>query len=291
MTLSPSGPDLSLARGEGFDLAAYLGRVGLDAPPPVSREGLALLVRAHRMAIPFENLDVVLGRGISLAPEAVFDKLVHRRRGGYCFEQNALFHRALTAMGFNGRPLLGRVWLAAQPGEVPPRTHQLELVTLDGRPWIADAGFGGSLTPPLPLTEGESEAGPDGVRFRLTHEPDHGWLLARLGAPSYAEVTAEEAARWQPQYSFTEQPVFPADMEMSNHWTSTRPGTRFTTLLMVHRITEDGFASLMGNRLRLRDARGTGEEMLETPFAFRQALRDHFGVVLDEEEATRLHAF
>lgn len=291
MTLSSPLADPSPARAEDFDLVAYLGRIGLDAPPPVSLEGLALLVRAHRMAIPFENLDVILGRGISLAPQAIFDKLVHRRRGGYCFEQNALFHRALAAMGFDGRPLMGRVWLGAQQDEVPPRTHQLELVMLDGRPWIADVGFGGSLTPPLPLAEGESEAGPDGVRFRLTPDPDHGWLLARLGAPSYTEVTAEEAACWQLQYSFTEHPVFPADMEMGNHWTSTRPGTRFTSLLMAHRITGDGFASLIGNRLRLRDARGTGEDMLETPAAFRRALADHFGMALDEEEAARLHAF
>lgn len=274
-----------------FDLAAYLDRIGLDAAPPATLEGLAHLVRAHRIAIPFENLDIVLGRGISLAPRAIFDKLVHHRRGGYCFEQNALFHRALTAMGFAGRPLMGRVWLGVEPGTVPPRTHQLELVTLEGKPWIADAGFGGSLTPPLPLAEGESEAGPDGVRFRLKREGEHGWTLERQGAPSFMELDAKEAARWQPQYSFTTETVFPVDLEMGNHWTSTRPATRFTSLIMVHRITGDGYATLTGNRLKRRAAQGETTALLMTPADYRGALRDHFGMTLTEEEAGRLSAF
>jgi len=279
-----AGPD-------GFDLGAYLARIGLDAPPPVSVEGLALLVRAHRMAIPFENVDIALGRQIDLAPAAIFDKLVQRRRGGYCFEQNALFDRALATMGFDGRPLMGRVWLGIADGEAPPRTHQLELVMLEGKPWIADAGFGGSLTPPLLLAEGESEPGTDGVRFRLARNGDHGWMLSRQGRPAYLDVPDAEAARWQDQYSFTTDIVFAADREMGNHWTSTRPGTRFTSMVMVHRITADGFASLSGNALRLRAGDETRDILLETPALLREALSEHFGMALSPEEAARLHRF
>ncbi|OYW88560.1 MAG: hypothetical protein B7Z20_02240 [Sphingobium sp. 32-64-5] len=274
-----------------FDLPAYLHRIGLDAAPPVTVAGLAHLVRAHRMAIPFENLDILLGRGVSLAPQAIFDKLVSGRRGGYCFEQNALFHRALLAMGFAGRPLMGRVWLGVEPGTVPPRTHQLELVTLDGRPWIADAGFGGSLTPPLPLAEGEGPAGPDGVRFRLRVDRDHGWTLERLGVPSFMEVDPAEAARWQAQYSFSMDTAFPVDLEMGNHWTATRPATRFTSGIMVHRITGDGYASLVGNRLKRRDAQGESTALLATPADYREALHAHFGMTFTAQEAERLSSF
>ncbi len=283
---SPSG-----AGADSFDLDAYLTRIGLDAPPPVSVEGLALLVRAHRMAIPFENLDVALGRGVDLSPQAIFDKIVHSRRGGYCFEQNALFDRALAAMGFEGRPLLGRVWLAVTDGQAPPRTHQLQLVMLDGKPWIADAGFGGSLTPPLPLVEGETPPGADGVRFRLTHTDDHGWMFSRCGRPAYLDVPDAEAARWQDQYSFTTEPVFEADREIGNHWTSTRPGTLFTSMVMVYLVTADGFASLSGNVLRLRAGEETRDIMLETPDVLREALFNHFGMSLSPDEATRLHGF
>ena len=275
-----------------FPLGAYLDRIGLEAPPPVSVDGIARLVQAHRRAIPFENLDIILGHGVSLDPDAIFDKLVHRRRGGYCFEQNALFHRALVAMGFKGRPLMGRVWLRmAEDEPAPPRTHQLELVMLEGRPWIVDAGFGGSLTPPLPLVEGETGPGPDGVRFHLTHAEKHGWVLTRLGAPSYLDVPEEEAARWQRQYSFTTDPVFRSDLEISNHWTATRQGTPFTSFLMVHRVTAEGFVSLDGRSLRLRDGEGARNLPLPTPQALGKALDQYFDILLAEDELVRLHRF
>lgn len=135
-----------------IDLDAYLARLGLGLPPLADIDGLTTLQRAHRLAIPFENLDIRLGRGISLDPGHVFEKLVHKRRGGYCFEQNQLFLRALQAIGFDARPLLARVWLVAEG--VPPRTHTLNLVRINGEDWIADAGFGGSYSPPMKLFHG-----------------------------------------------------------------------------------------------------------------------------------------
>ena len=184
---------------DGFDLDAYRLRIGLKAVPDAPVALLTALQRAHRLAIPFENIDVRLGRGISLAPAAIFDKLVTRKRGGYCFEQNGLFLDALAAFGFEARPLLARVWLGTEG--VPPRTHTLNLVTIAGVPWIADAGFGGSYTPPMALAEGEAMS-PDGVRHRLTRDADHGWMLARM----------EGTGGWVPQYSFTTDSVWPADL-------------------------------------------------------------------------------
>jgi arylamine N-acetyltransferase len=173
-----SGADEGTAAG--FDLDQYLARIGLKAPPEPTAEGLALLQRAHRLSIPFENLDVILGRGIAIDSASVFAKLVTARRGGYCFEHNRLFGDALDALGFVHRPLLARVWLGIQ-GPPPPRTHTLSLVTIDGRDWIADAGFGGSYAPPMPLADGESASAPDGAQFRLMRDPLHGWMLERDG--------------------------------------------------------------------------------------------------------------
>ena len=276
----------------GFDLSAYLERIGLDAPPAPTIEGLAELVRAHRFSIAFENLDILLGRDVDLAPQAIFDKLVRRKRGGYCFEQNALLHRAVTALGLEGRPLLGRVWFRVEGDEVaPPQTHQLELVTVDGEPWIIDAGFGGSLTPPMRLAEGETEPGPDGACFRLRRHDRFGWMLERRGPHTSLHAPGDDESAWQRQYSFTADLAHPADLEMGNHWTSTRPGTLFTSLLLVSRITETGFAVLMGNSLRLRGA-DTGLEIpIESPAALREALDTHFGMVIDEDESKRLFSF
>lgn len=251
-----------------MDLAAYLARIGLGHAPEPDTAGLAMLQRAHRRNIPFENLDIPLGRGISLDPDAVAAKLVGARRGGYCFEHNALFLAALQALGFTARPLLARVWLEATG--VPPRTHTLSLVTIDGVRWTADAGFGGSDVPPMRLEDG-AEAIVDGVHHRLGRDADHGWMLTRNG---------------QPQYSFTEEMVHPTDLTMANHWVSTAPTSRFVGNRIASIVVDGGLVSLNGARL---SHGGTASDLADAA-AYRAALADRFGIALSEEDAARLFA-
>ncbi|MGE4410936.1 MAG: arylamine N-acetyltransferase [Sphingobium sp.] len=278
--------------GMEFDLPAYLDRIGLDSAPPPTVEGLAQLVRAHRLSIAFENLDILLGRGVDVAPDAIFDKLVRRGRGGYCFEQNALLDQVVAALGMEGRPLLGRVWFRVEgEDDVPPLTHQLELVTIDGDPWIIDAGFGGSLSPPMRLAEGETEVGADGARYRLTRHDRFGWMLERRGPPTSMDAPDEAENAWQRQYSFTTDPVHPVDLEMGNHWTSTRPDVIFTGLMLVSRITDRGFIVLMGNNLRIREPSNISEMEIGSPAELRAVLDTHFNMTVDEEEAERLFSF
>jgi len=271
-----------------LDLDAYLARIGLGLPPPADAEGLATVQRAHRLSIPFENLDVRLGRGISLDPDHVFEKIVHRRRGGYCFEQNQLFLRALTAIGFDARPLLARVWLLADG--VPPRTHTLNLIQIDGEPWVADAGFGGSYSPPMQLRDGYEAVGPDGASFRLSLTEDHGWLLERRGDPAATDGRAPHDG-WQAQYGFTLEKVAGSDLELSNHWTSTRPGTRFTTLSVVSLCLPSGFASLTDRHYTRRNADQLVEADIESATAYRLRLNFVFGIVLDDVEVGGLGLF
>lgn len=268
-----------------FDLDAYLARIGVKAAPDADAAGLEAIQRHHRLTIPFENLDVRLGRGISLDPDHVFDKIVHRRRGGYCFEQNQLFLRALIAMGFEARPLLARVWLMAQ--DVPPRTHTLNLVQIGGEPWIADAGFGGSYSPPMKLFDGSTATAPDGAEFRLLRSDDHGWLLERRGDPASTDGRTPDGD-WQAQYSFTLEQVAPIDLELSNHWTSTRPDTRFTTLSVVSLCLPSGFAALTDRRYTRRNGDQHVEAEIESAKAYRLRLNFVFGINLDEVEVAGL---
>lgn len=260
-----------------IDLDAYLARIGLKTAPAADADGLHAIQRQHRLTIPFENLDIRLGRGISLDPDHVFEKLVHRRRGGYCFEQNQLLLRALRALGFEARPLLARVWLKTT--DVPPRTHMLNLVDLDGQRWIADAGFSGSYTPPIRLFDRSEAAAPDGAGFRLLQSDDLGWLLERRANP---------AADWQAQYSFTLDEVAPADIEMSNHWAATRPGTRFTTLSVVGLCLPSGFASLIDRNYSRQNGDQHVEAEIESAKAYRLRLNFVFGINLDEVEVMGL---
>ncbi len=268
-----------------FNLSAYLARIALKEAPTPTVEGLRILQRAHRLAIPFENLDLLLGREISLDPAIRFDKLVTRRRGGYCFEQNPLLLDAMHALGFDARLLLGRVWLGAT--ELPPRTHALLLTTIDGAPWIADAGFGGSDCPPMKL-EAHEVASADGTRHRLSHEPELGWVLERLGTPLSTDGRGADEG-WVRQYSFATDPAAPEDVAAANAFVSTLPGGRFTSNIVTSMVLPTGFASIFNRNYRRSSAKGGVEEKVISSAKMLQIrLSLMFGIDLSDEEIATL---
>lgn len=274
----------------------YLRRIGIAAAPTADAAGLAQLQQAHRGAIAFENLDVRLGRPISIDSESVFDKLVRRGRGGYCFEQNRLFSDMLAALGMPNRSLLARVRLRLPPGYTPPRTHVLLLAEIGGQPWIADAGFGGSYVPPLPLADGATGCSADGALHRLRRIGDAGelsgeWLLERAGPVAATDGRAEAHEDWQPQYSFDLTRVAPEDLEQCNHWTSTRPNTRFTSLQVISIVLPDGFAALTDRELTIHRGGETENRTIADPAQYRAILREVFSIELSAEEIGALPLF
>lgn len=264
-------------------LAAYLGRLGHPEPSAADPAALEALQRAHRQAIPFENFDIALGRPIAIDADSVFAKLVEGGRGGYCFEHNRLLADMLELAGIATRPLLARVWLRAAPGSIPPRTHVVLLTELDGEQWIADAGFGGSYVPVLPLADGAEAETPDGARHRLRRHGHAGaaegeWIMERA-APAPAG-----RGEWLAQYSFDLTEVAPVDLAQANLWTSTAPGTRFTSHVIASRPLAGGFASLTDRTLTV--ARGDGDaerREIGDPAAYAAMLRDVFGIDMRED--------
>lgn len=263
-----------------FALDAYLARIAIKESPAPDAEGLEQLQRAHRMAIPFENLDVILGRGIAIDSDAVFAKLVAARRGGYCFEHNRLFRDALAALGFTARPLIGRVWLSAQGDETPGLTHTLSLVTIDGRDWIADTGFGGSYTPVIPLIDGIAVTAPDDVQFRLDVDDHYGWMLSR-----------DAGEGWQRQYSFALNQVWDADLALGNHWCATAPESRFRHLRIVNVVLPRGYAGLTDRQYRRRVGDEETIAEITDPRVYRLRLSMMFGIDLNPDEVAALGLF
>lgn len=186
-------------------LTDYFARIGWAQPTRVDIETLHALHLHHNCAIPFENIDVVLPREIHLDDQCLVDKLVTARRGGYCFEQNGLFERVLREVGFNVRSVLGRVVLA-NPSQMPPRTHRLLLVELNGERWIADVGFGGqTLTAPIRLLANEEQETPHGM-YRLLSEGND-WVLQ-----------FRHHEHWQSMYHFDLTTQYFSDYVMGNFW-------------------------------------------------------------------------
>jgi N-hydroxyarylamine O-acetyltransferase len=202
-----------------IDLKSCLHRIGYSGPLEPSQSVLEALHLAHATHIPFENLDILLGLPISLDLDRVQAKLVTGRRGGYCFEQNLLFAAVLTELGFSVKQLAARVRYRTKL--VLPRTHMLLLVTVEGKTWIADVGFGAEgLLLPVPLVAGQP------VRhyawtYRIVEEAGH-WVLQSL-----------HSGGWIDLYTFTVEGQHLADYQMANYYTSTHPDSRFVQTLTV----------------------------------------------------------
>jgi N-hydroxyarylamine O-acetyltransferase len=248
----------------GLDLEAYLARIGCPRPPAPSLEALTALHQAHEAAIPFENLDILLGREIRLDEGALQAKLVASRRGGYCFEQNTLFRAALEGLGFFVVSLAARV--RAGESKVRPRTHMLLRVELPEGPFLADVGFGGDgPVHPLPLAPGrEGWVGADGHRLR--READL-WVLQ-------GNVTGE----WSDLYAFTLEPHYPVDFEMANHFTSTWPQSPFVSNLTAQRSWPERRLVLRNRELTLRSGRAVETQAIRDPEHLLEVLDRHFGL-------------
>lgn len=176
-------------------LDTYFERIGFAGTPGVDLPTLTALHRAHVLAIPFENLDVQLGRPTGLGVDAAFAKLVGARRGGWCYEQNGLFGAVLSSLGFAVTRLSGGVMRALR-GEASMGSHLCLRVSLDGRDWLADVGFGSTQLEPLPLVEADWEQTPMAGRVQRTQ--DGLWQLAIERGPmplsyDFADTSADEA--------------------------------------------------------------------------------------------------
>ena len=267
-----------------FDLDAYLARIRLPARPTLDAEGLARLQLAHRLAIPFENLDIWLGRVIAIDSDSVFAKLVTANRGGYCFEHNRLFLDALAVVGFAAEPILARVWLGVT--ETPPLTHTFARVALEGQDWIADAGFGGSYVPPMPLVDGAEASAPDGTRFRLRRD-DGGWMLFRNGDLAYTDGRGGGDG-WQLQYGFTGETAPAADLALGNHWSMSAPDTRLVRHRVVSIVLPHGFASLIDRDYRRKAGDTATKDVITDPRVYRMRLAMMFGINLSGDEVAQV---
>lgn len=224
-----------------MDLDAYLSRIRYTGPREPTLDALRGLLLAHACAVPFENLDVLLGRGVSLADADVERKLVRDRRGGYCFEQNSLFLRVLIAFGFTAAPLSARVRIKAPRDFTPPRTHLFVGVTIDGVPWLADVGVGGlSPTAPVRLDLLDQEQ-------PTPHEPRRIVREERSPTPRYFHQ-AKLGDAWADVYELTLEEMPVIDREVGNWWTSTSPQSKFRQNLMVAIARPDGTRVSILNR-------------------------------------------
>lgn len=305
-----------------LDLDAYLRRIGYDGGLALTEQTLAGLHRAHVAAIPFENANIMLGRGVAVDLASIQDKLVHGGRGGYCFEHGQLLAAALERIGFSVDRLLARV--DRGPGQpVLPRTHLTLRVRTPDRSgvWLADVGFGSS--PPAPLSLRRLRSGApqvvDGWIYEVAPEDPGeergttaaGLTSARLGGagPAGAGLTGGgltggglagggltwalrelQGEDWVTLYRFEDLPVYPADIAMGNHYTSTHPDSWFTQTPVVVRREPDKVTSLLGRTLTVTRPGHVKERRDLTDDEWADAVTAIFGLEFTPEETKTLIA-
>lgn len=252
------------------ETADYLARIGAAAPEAPTAAALASLHRAHLLAVPFENLDISLGRPIRLDRDALLDKVVHARRGGYCYELNGLFALLLRSLGYAVDLVSARVATAA--GGLTDDFDHLALVVSGGRleePVLADVGFGDGFIEPLPLRDGFER-----------RERGHLVGLARRDG-TWVSRERRDGEDWRDCFAFTATPHPLADFAERNEWQQTSPESHFTRSRLASVLTPTGRLTLSGARLITTTHGRRDESELADEDAVRAALAEHFGIVLD----------
>ena len=251
-----------------IDLDRYFARIGYGGPVSADLSTLNGIMQAHAQSVPFENLDVLLGRRIDLSPEGLQQKIVVDHRGGYCFEQNGLLLLVLQTIGFQVTPLSARVRYQRPRDVTPARTHLFLRVEIDDAPWVADVGVGSmSLTSAFRFdVEGEQPT---------AHEPRR---IVHEGASFFHQVRLGD--EWHDVLEFTGEAMPPIDRELANWYTSAHPQSHFKSRLIAARALPDGQRlSLLNRELTHRNRAGAAQtRTLATPEELLEVLAHQFAL-------------
>lgn len=258
-----------------MEIDPYLERIGYSGSRSPTVETLRQLHRAHVLSVPFEDLDIHLGYPIDLSLPSFYDKIVKRRRGGFCYELNGLFGWLLAQLGFKVVTLSGRFYRSAsvegRPDDVGPEfDHILLLIELEEQ-LIADVGFGDSFLEPLWLDSGRENV-QHGKSYRFT-DSDVGKVVQR-----------KHKSDWEPMYIFSLTPRRLAEFSAACHYQQTAPETFFMQHAVCSLATTNGRITLLDNRLIMTTGEQREKQTIESEEEYRTLLKTHFGVELGEDE-------
>ncbi|HHU05025.1 MAG TPA: arylamine N-acetyltransferase [Clostridiales bacterium] len=266
------------------DVDAYLERIGMERPKQLTKEYLDELVMAHQCSVPFENLDIYdLHKPISIKPKDIFEKVVVRKRGGYCFELNGLFVLLLQALGYDAYSCPCRVLKEETPTPNPVR-HRGNIIRLDGKYLFCDVGFGGPMPPASVVLEDKTRQIVQGETFWFERTNEFWWILKRLTKGKLevgmgGELPPDEV-REVPVLMVSQAQWENVDFTFANEYCSTGPDAPFARERIVNVKREDGHISLRGNSLTIvKDgARERREVTEEEAWDF---IRNELGLIVE----------
>jgi len=248
-----------------IDLNQYFKRINYVGSSTPTIDTLRTLHRAHLLSVPFENLDIHLGREIILAEDRIFDKIVGEGRGGFCYEQNGLFCTMLREMGFSVDMLQARVYRDDGSKGIP-FGHMALRVRLEDD-WLADVGFGASFREPLRLNDESVQDQAEGS-YRLMH------------AEAYVDYFQEVNGEWMKEFRLYLEPRTLADFAGGCTYQQTSPDSHFTQRRVCSLATESGRITITDNRFIVTENGNRKEEPIGDMDAFNRVLHEEFGFTI-----------
>ena len=251
------------------DVLSYLKRIDYNGPLDGSATALAAIQECHLHTVPYENLDILRRKPLSLEIPDLIDKIVTHHRGGYCFELNALFSWLLKELGYEVTSYMARFW-RDEPNPPPKRRHHVLKVKAEGEFYLCDVGVGG-IVPRQPIKMVEGLAHQQGEEcYRLERDSCFGWVLCE-----------RNHGKWNWLYSFTQEPQLAKDFIMATYWCENSPDSIFIKDAMVAIRTANGRNTIAGKEFRVFTADNVHTFIPETEEEYAEALRHYFGIVME----------
>jgi len=244
---------------------AYLNRIGYDGSLDLTAQTLSDIQERHLLTVPYENIDILEGKRLSLEIDDLYGKIVTRRRGGYCFEVNALFGWLTEELGFPTEHFFGR-FVRGEP-EIPMRRHHVLVCEAEGNRYVCDVGVGIAIARrPLLLRPDIPQPQAFGT-YKLTRDPQLGWVIHSL-----------EKLGWEWLYAFTEEPQLPVDFVQPTFFCEYAPESIFNKSPMIALRTEHGRKTLDGMTYKVFTPDGVEVRELEGRSQLRSVLLEEFGI-------------
>lgn len=250
-----------------FDTQKYLKRISWHKPPLANLETLRGLHEAHLLQVPFENLDIHWGQTIALDRDKLFEKVVEKGRGGFCYELNGLFYELLDDLGYRVDRLSARVYEESRQDFGPPHDHLALMVHLNGKKWLADVGFGDFIRYPLQILANQEQEDLRGP-----------YRLIQKGKEQVWEVQSRrDKGGWLPEYRFEEIPRQMQEFAEMCQYHQSDPRSTFLKKKVCTLARERGRYTLSSTKMRIhRDGKALEEWPVESEEHFEQLLEKYF---------------
>ncbi len=264
---------LLIKNGDIAMLQRYLGRINSKIQEP-SLESLSALQREHYEAVPYENIDILLGKALDLNPEIVYKKVVEDGRGGYCFELNGLYAKLLTELGYKFTQRLGRFLLGEAEGFIPMGRHRILVVELDGKKYLTDVGIG-CPTPTLPLELAYDKIQViDNVEYKIVEDSVFKNILKY-----------KHHGVWENYYAFGNEENYDNDFIAPSLYCELSPDSIFNKGTMVHIYTKCGRISMDKNQVKHFENGKVDVKLISCADEMKKELKDNFRINVSIEEA------